>query len=59
MKEAQMKLMSRYIFSLGATAFAVIGLLLNASCAIAATQTKVLDASRSTATKEADFRERN
>jgi hypothetical protein len=54
-----MKLMSRYIFSLGATAFAVIGLLLNASCAIAATQTKVLDASRSTATKEADFRERN
>jgi hypothetical protein len=41
MKEAQMKIMSRYIFSLGVTAFTVIGLLLRAPCAIAATQTKV------------------
>jgi hypothetical protein len=41
MKEAQMKIMSRYIFSLGVTAFTVIGLLLSAPCAIAATQTKV------------------
>ena len=36
-----MKIMSRYIFSLGVTAFTVIGLLLSAACAIAATQTKV------------------
>jgi hypothetical protein len=41
MKEAQMKIMSRYLFSLGVTAFTVIGLLLSAPCAIAATQTKV------------------
>jgi hypothetical protein len=41
MKEAQMKIMSRYIFSLGAAAFTVIGLLLSAPYAIAATQTKV------------------
>ena len=36
-----MKIMSRYLFSLGVTAFTVIGLLLSAPCAIAATQTKV------------------
>jgi len=36
-----MKIMSRYIFSLGAAAFTVIGLLLSAPYAIAATQTKV------------------
>ena len=36
-----MKIMNRYIFSLGVTAFTVIGLLLSAPCAIAATRTKV------------------
>jgi hypothetical protein len=44
MKEAEMKIMkimSRFVFSLGVTAFTVIGLLLSAPCAIAATQTKV------------------
>jgi hypothetical protein len=41
MKEASRKIMSRYLFSLGVTAFTVIGLLLNAPCAIAATPTKV------------------
>jgi hypothetical protein len=41
MKEASMKIMSRYLFSLGVTAFTVIGLLLNAPCAVAATPTEV------------------
>jgi hypothetical protein len=36
-----MKTMSRYLFSMGVTAFTVISLLLNAPCAIAATPTKV------------------
>jgi hypothetical protein len=36
-----MKSMSRSIFSLGVTAFTLIGLLLSAPCAISATQTKV------------------
>jgi hypothetical protein len=41
MKEAQMNIINRYIFSLGVIAFTVIGLLLSAPCAIAATQTNV------------------
>jgi hypothetical protein len=41
MKEVQMKIMSRFIFSLGVTAFTVIGLLLSAPCATSAAQTKV------------------
>jgi hypothetical protein len=41
MKEAEMKSMSRFIFSLGVIAFTLIGLLLSAPRAISATQTKV------------------
>lgn len=40
-KEAQTKIMSRFSFSLGVTAFTMIGLLLIAPCAISATPTKV------------------